>query len=262
MESSVTAALLEEYSMNRSEAVRNEIVLKNLGLVRACALSLRNTYIKYGEVDDVVNEGVIALMDAIETFDPTKGAKFETYASLKIRGAIIDYVRKQDWVPRPVRKFARDLDKANSILYNQYDRPPTNAELAEYLEISEEKLLRGMADASNTVTLSFEELLYEDNFEEGASSAGAEATDSRLLRQELRAVIAGAIDSLKERERQVVTLYYYKSMKYSDIAKVIGVSESRVCQINTKATLALKAALEPYIKGTAPEASGRQEVRT
>ncbi len=262
MESSVTAALLEEYSMNHSEAVRNEIVLKNLGLVRACALSLRNTYIKYGEVDDVVNEGVIALMDAIESFDPTKGAKFETYASLKIRGAIIDYVRKQDWVPRPVRKFARDLDKANSILYNQYDRPPTNAELAEYLEISEEKLLRGMADASNTVTLSFEELLYEDNFEEGSAAyAGVEATDSRLLRQELRAVIAGAIDSLKEKERQVVTLYYYKSMKYSDIAKVIGVSESRVCQINTKATLALKAALEPYIKGTAPVNSGGQEER-
>lgn len=94
MEGSVTAALLEEYSMSRSEAVRNEIVLKNLGLVRSCALSLRNTYIKYGEVGDVVNEGVIALMDAIETYDPSRGAKFETYASLKIRGAIIDYVRK------------------------------------------------------------------------------------------------------------------------------------------------------------------------
>ena len=138
MEGSVTAALLEEYSMSRSEAVRNEIVLKNLGLVRSCALSLRNTYIKYGEVGDVVNEGVIALMDAIETYDPSRGAKFETYASLKIRGAIIDYVRKQDWVPRPVRKFARDLDNANTILYNQYDRAPTTAELAEYLQISEE----------------------------------------------------------------------------------------------------------------------------
>ena len=90
---------------------------------------------------------------AIETYDPSRGAKFETYASLKIRGAIIDYVRKQDWVPRPVRKFARDLDNANTILYNQYDRAPTTAELAEYLQISEEKLLRGMADASNTVTL-------------------------------------------------------------------------------------------------------------
>lgn len=248
---STNAALLEEYGMSRSEELRNEIVLKNLGLVRACALSLRNTYIKYGDVDDVINEGVIALMEAIDSFDPTKGAKFETYASLKVRGAVIDYVRKQDWVPRPVRKFARDLDKANSILYNQYNRAPTNAELAEHLGITEEKLLRGMADASNAVTLSFEELLYEDNFEE--TPAGGESTDARLLRNERRQIIADAIAQLKEKERQVITLYYYKSMKYSDIAKVIGVSESRVCQINTKAILALKAALEPYIKGTEPE---------
>lgn len=249
MESS-NAALLEEYGMSRSEALRNEIVLKNLGLVRACALSLRNTFIKYGDVDDVVNEGVIALMEAIDSFDPAKGAKFETYASLKVRGAIIDYVRRQDWVPRPVRKFARDLDKANSILYNQYNRAPTNGELAEYLGMSEDKLLRGMADAANAVTLSFEELLYEDNFEDAPTADG---TDSRLLREERRRVIADAISSLREKERQVITLYYYKSMKYSDIAKVIGVSESRVCQINTKAMLALKAALEPYIRGNSPE---------
>ena len=245
MESS-NAALLEEYGMSRSEALRNEIVLKNLGLVRACALSLRNTFIKYGDVDDVVNEGVIALMEAIDSFDPAKGAKFETYASLKVRGAIIDYVRRQDWVPRPVRKFARDLDKANSILYNQYNRAPTNGELAEYLGMSEDKLLRGMADAANAVTLSFEELLYEDNFEDAPTAN--DGTDSRLLREERRRVIADAISSLREKERQVITLYYYKSMKYSDIAKVIGVSESRVCQINTKAMLALKAALEPYIR--------------
>lgn len=250
MESS-NAALLEEYGMSRSEALRNEIVLKNLGLVRACALSLRNTFIKYGDVDDVVNEGVIALMEAIDSFDPAKGAKFETYASLKVRGAIIDYVRRQDWVPRPVRKFARDLDKANSILYNQYNRAPTNGELAEYLGMSEDKLLRGMADAANAVTLSFEELLYEDNFEDAPTAN--DGTDSRLLREERRRVIADAISSLREKERQVITLYYYKSMKYSDIAKVIGVSESRVCQINAKAMLALKAALEPYIRGNSPE---------
>ncbi len=250
MESS-NAALLEEYGMSRSEALRNEIVLKNLGLVRACALSLRNTYIKYGDVDDVINEGVIALMEAIDSFDPAKGAKFETYASLKVRGAVIDYVRRQDWVPRPVRKFARDLDKANSILYNQYNRAPTNTELAEYLGMSEDKLLRGMADAANAVTLSFEELLYEDNFEDAPTAD--DGTDSRLLREERRRVIADAISSLREKERQVITLYYYKSMKYSDIAKVIGVSESRVCQINTKAMLALKAALEPYIRGNSPE---------
>lgn len=243
-----TAALLQDYLYSRDEAVRNEIVLKNLGLVRSCALALRNTYVKFGEVDDVINEGVIALMEAIETYNPDRGAKFETYATLKIRGAIIDYVRSQDWVPRSVRKFARDLDNANSVLYNQYNRMPTNAELSEYLEMSEEKLLKCMAEASTTVTLSFEELLYEDNFENHPMSAG-EATDAGVLREECRRVIAEAIDSLKEKEKQVITLYYYKNMKYSDIAKTLGISESRVCQINTKATLTLKTLLEPYIKG-------------
>ena len=243
-----TAALLQDYMYSRDEAVRNEIVLKNLSLVRGCALALRNTYIKFGDVDDVVNEGVIALMEAIETYDPERGAKFETYATLRIRGAIIDYVRSQDWVPRSVRKFARDLDNANSVLYNQYNRMPTTAELSEYMEMTEDKLLKCMAEASTTVTLSFEELLYEDNFEDHPTSAG-EATDAGVLREECRRVIAEAIDSLKEKEKQVITLYYYKNMKYSDIAKALGISESRVCQINTKATLTLKTLLEPYIKG-------------
>ncbi|MBQ4165172.1 MAG: sigma-70 family RNA polymerase sigma factor, partial [Oscillospiraceae bacterium] len=219
-----TAALLQDYLCSRDEAVRNEIVLKNLGLVRSCALSLRNMYIKFGDVDDVVNEGVIALMEAIESYDPDKGAKFETYATLKIRGAIIDFVRGQDWIPRSVRKFARDLDNANSSLYNQYNRMPTTAELSEYMEMSEEKLLKCMAEASTTVTLSFEELLYEDNFENHPASAG-EATDSAVLREECRRVIAEAIDSLKEKEKQVITLYYFKNMKYSDIAKALGISE-------------------------------------
>lgn len=242
-----TAALLQEYMCSRDEAVRNEIVLKNLGLVRSCAMAMRNMYIKYGDVDDVVNEGVIALMEAIESFDPDKGAKFETYASLKIRGAIIDFIRRQDWIPRSVRKFARDLDNATGSLYNQYNRVPTTAELSEFMDIPEDKLLRSMAEASTTVTLSFEELLYEDNFED--HPAIGEGSDASLLREECRRVIAEAIESLKEKERQVITLYYFKNMKYSDIAKALGISESRVCQINTKATLALKAMLEPYIKG-------------
>ena len=242
-----TAERIAEYKSSGDIALRNEIVLNCMGLVRSCAMSLRNMYIKSGDTDDVINEGVIALMDAIESFDDSKGARFETYASLRIRGAIIDYIRRQDWIPRSIRKFAKALDKANSALYNLYDRAPTTKELAQYLDITEEKLLRYMAEASCTVTLSFEELLYEDNFEEPPSPTAA--TDSQLMHDELRKTVAQAIDSLKERERQVITLYYYKNMKYSDIAKALGISESRVCQIHTKATLALKAQLEPYVKG-------------
>ncbi|MBD5130523.1 MAG: FliA/WhiG family RNA polymerase sigma factor [Ruminococcaceae bacterium] len=236
------------YQQSGEIALRNEIVLNNMGLVRSCAMSMRNMYIKHGDTDDVINEGVLALMDAIESFDPAKGAKFETYASLKIRGAIIDFLRKQDWIPRNVRKFARTLDKANSMLYNLNGRVPTTAELAEYLAMDEDKLLKQMAECSCTITLSFEELLYEDNIDEPAVDA---PSDSGLLREEMSREIANAIDELKDKERQVVTLYYYKNMKYSDIAKALGVSESRVCQIHTKAVLLLKAKLEPYFKGGA-----------
>lgn len=233
------------YRQNGDIALRNEIVLSNMGLVRACALSMRNMYIKFGETDDVINEGVLALMDAIETYDISKGAKFETYASLKIRGAIIDYIRKQDWIPRNVRKFSRMLDKANSMLYNLNGRVPSTAELAEYLKMDEGKLLKQMAECSCTLTLSFEELLYEDNFSEPSSE---DASDERLMRDELRRVIADAIGELKDKEREVITLYYYKNFKYSDIAKALGVTEGRVCQIHSKAILTLKAKLEPYYK--------------
>ena len=185
-------------------------------------------------------------MDAIESYDESHGAKFETYASLRIRGAIIYYIRKQDWVPRNIRKFTSALDKAYGILYNLNGRAPTTAELAEHLGMDEQKLLKRMSECSCTITLSFEELLYEDNFNEPQSLDTGEAD---LLREESSAVIAKAIDELRERERQVITLYYYKNMKYSDIAKALGVSEGRICQIHTKAVLELKAKLEPYFKG-------------
>lgn len=234
------------YHQNREIALRNEIVLNNMKLVRSCALSMRNMYAKYGSVDDVINEGVIALMDAIESFDPENGAKFETYASVKIRGAIIDFIRRQDWVPRNVRKFAKALDNANNMLYNLNGRVATTSELADYLKMDEDKLLSRMAECSGALTLSFEELLYEDNIDEPGM---ADASDAELLREELGNVIAEAINELKERERQVITLYYYKNFKYSDIAKALGLSEGRVCQIHTKAILGLKAKLEPYVKG-------------
>ena len=240
-----SAERIAVYRQSGDIAVRNDIVLKNMGLVRSCAMSMRNMYIKFGDVDDVINEGVLALMDAIESYDESHGAKFETYASLRIRGAIIDYIRKQDWVPRNVRKFAAALDKAYSLLYNQKGRAPTTAELAENLGMDEQKLLKRMSECSCTITLSFEELLYEDNFNEPQST---DTGDADLLREESSAVIAKAIDELRERERQVITLYYYKNMKYSDIAKALGVSEGRICQIHTKAVLELKTKLEPYFK--------------
>lgn len=232
-----------EYRETGNINLRNDIVLRYLELVRVIAVSLRNIYSKYASVDDIINEGVIALIGAIDTFDPDKNVKFETYANLKVKGAIIDYVRKQDWVPRQVRRFGKDMEAAYNELYSTLDRRPSNEEIAEHMGITKERLAKGMAEAAGAITLSFEELLYEDNF----NVEGSDGADSEMYKKELKTVIAEAIDNLKPKEKQVVTLYYYEKLKFSDIAKVLEVSESRVCQIHSKAILILKHSLQEYM---------------
>ena len=240
-------AMFEQYQQTKDIELRNEIVLRYMDVVKFVAVSTRGIYCKYAETDDIVNEGVLALIKAVESYDLQRGIKFETYASIKVKGAIIDFVRKQDWVPRPVRHFARLLDVAYNELYSELDRHPTNQELADHLGISKEKLLRSMADLAGTVTLSFEELLYEDNFE--SAFEGSETADQGLYEKELKEVLARAIDELKPREKQVISLYYYEKLKFGDIAKVLDVTESRVCQIHSKAMLLLKRKLQDYING-------------
>ena len=240
-------ALFEQYSQTKDIELRNEIVLRYMDVVKFVAVSTRGIYCKYAETDDIVNEGVLALIKAVETYDLQRGIKFETYASIKVKGAIIDFVRKQDWVPRPVRHFARVLDTAYNELYSELDRHPTNQELADYMGISKEKLLRSMADLAGTVTLSFEELLYEDNFE--TAFEGGDTADQELYEKELREMLVKAIDELKPREKQVISLYYYEKLKFGEIAKVLDVTESRVCQIHSKAMLLLKRKLQDYMNG-------------
>lgn len=240
------SALLETYRQTGDYEIRNKIILKHMDLVRYHAMALRNTYAKYAEHDDIINEGVLALMQAVDTFDPTRNAKFETYASLKIRGAIIDFVRKQDILPRQVRKFSKELDQAFSELFSRFERAPTNDELAEYMGIPRDKLEKGMADANAAVTVSFEELLYEDHLE--LLGTKPDDTDSALYQKELKFLIEKAIEGLKPKEKQVVTLYYFERLKFSEIAQVLGVTESRVSQIHTKAMLWLKHQLEEYIQ--------------
>jgi len=239
-------SLFLKYKENRDVGIRNELVLIYMPIVKYIAISLRNVYAKYGDLDDIVNEGVIALIGAVETFDTGRGVKFETYANLKIKGAIIDFVRKQDWIPRQVRRFGKDLDETYNCLYNELGRSPTNSEIAERLGMTKERFAKNMADAAGSMTLSFEELLYEDNFNCKNTDEGE--ADRNLYEKELKQIIAEAIDSLNPKEKQVISLHYYEKLKFIEIAKVIGVTESRVCQIHSKSMLLLKRRLEEYIK--------------
>jgi len=241
--------LFQKYKATGDISIRNEIVLLYMDTVKYTALNLRNIYAKGYDVDDLVNEGVIALIAAAETFDLDRGFKFETYATIKVKGAIIDYIRKQDWIPRQVRRFGRELDEAYGTLYHKFDRHPTNHELAEHMGLTDEQFTKRLADTAGVNTLSFEELLYEDNFSVyNGLNPSEDLADSRLYAKEQKRVIADAIASLNPKEQQVVSLYYYEKLKLREIAEVLGVTESRVCQIHSKCMLLLKQRLEGYIK--------------
>lgn len=240
-------SLIHKYRQTNDEKYRNDLIMKHIDIVRFAALSIRNMAVKFADYDDLINEGVISLINAIETFDENKGAKFETYASLKVRGGLIDFIRKQDWVPRNVRKFSKELDIAFSKLYNELGRVPEDEELAVELDMNYDKFQRTLAQSANAVTLSFEELIFEDSIDRLSSRNDSEGVDFAILEKELKNVIKIAIGELKPKEKQVITLYYYKRLKFSDIAKVLSVTESRISQIHSKAILTLKTKLEEYL---------------
>ena len=233
--------LLEKYRLTGDMNVRNEIVLMYMDLVKMIAVSMRNIYTGYAESDDIINEGVIALM-------AEKNVKFETYAGIRIKGAVIDYLRKLDRVPRTLRKLSKQLDDNYARLNSELCRTPTDEELAESMNMTTAQLSKLMANTAGMITLSFEELLYEDNLDENIS-ASSETADAKMYEREKKQVIADAVATLPEKEKQVVTMYYYERLKYSEIAKVMSITQSRVCQIHSKAMLTLKNKLESYING-------------
>lgn len=237
--------LFDRYKQTPDKALRNEIVMRSMHIVRYAVLSTRNMYRRYADDDDISNEAVIALMSAVDSFDPKKNVKFDTYASIKVRGAIIDYIRRQDSVPRGVRKFIRDYDSAYSALYTELDREPTREETAERLGITTEKLDSCLSKSAAASTLSFEELLFEGF--DMADETGESEAEAKLMLSERRSQLVQAIDSLKEKEKTVITLYYYEKLKYSEIAQVLGISESRVCQIHTKAVDKLREKISGYM---------------
>jgi RNA polymerase sigma factor for flagellar operon FliA len=212
---------------------------------------MRGTYKNYAQLDDVVNQGIIALIDAVEKFEPAKGFKFETFASIKVKGAIIDYIRSQDWIPRRLRKMSADLDEAYNSLYSELGRQPTNQEVAKSLNITTEQLDRIMESTYNFTLLSYEEVVWQKMSamgDEPSIDSVEESPERRLIEKELKEQLAVAVDALNERERTVISLYYYENLKLKEIAEVLGVTESRVCQIHSSAILKMKKMMKDYIE--------------
>lgn len=241
--------LWKEYKKNRSDLLRDNLIKKYLYLVKYVAGRIAIGLPPNIEFGDLVSYGILGLFDAIEKYDVNQGNKFETYAVTRIRGAIMDELRKLDWAPRLLRKRAREIDKKCKELEDRYGRMATDDELAKGLRISVGELNHLYSELSSTTFLSLDEVWQNENGNKPISRLQT-IEDSLLTNQfsyihrnEVAEFLSKAIESLPEKEKLVVVLYYYENLTLREIGQVLNVSESRVCQIHTKIIFRLRSYL-------------------
>ena len=243
--------LLLLYKSSGCQELKWPLALRYVGLVRSIALQVRGVYSSFAQVDDIINEGVLALVGAIDKFDPDKGIKFETFVSKRIRGAVIDLARRQDWVPRSVRRKAREIDQASSELYAELGRYPTDDEIAKRLGVSGQQYQEDLSNLSLCNLLSLDSI-FDDQEQGGtdvADNGGMGRPEDSLLRQEMLDTLTEGITSLRENEQMVVSLYYRKNLSMKEIAQVMEVSEPRISQIHSRAIQKLRLYMTRYMNG-------------
>ena len=232
-----------------SPDMREKLILHYAPLVKYVASRVATGLPASVEQADLVSYGMFGLIDALGKFEPGRGNKFETYAIPRIKGAIIDELRAMDWVPRSVRFKAREIDKAHTDLESMLKRAPSEQEMAERLGITKRELHDVVSQISFVSVLALDEMVNvgSDRGEqvsllETLADRGIDPT-SNVDAQETRGLLAAAINSLSEREKIVVTLYYFEGLTLAEIGEILGVTESRVCQIHTKAVGGLRGQL-------------------
>jgi len=245
-----TQSLWLEYRRTGDLKIRDRLVLTYAPLVKYVAGRLGSGLPAHVDEGDLVSYGLLGLMGAIDRYDPSRDVKFETYAIARIKGQIIDELRAMDWVPRSVRSRARDIERAIVELEAKTGRAPTDAEIAGKLGISEDELGESLSEIARSSIAALDELWTVSGsggdqvaLIDTIEDEGAPDPQGSLSQTEMREAIADAIARLPEREKLVVTLYYYEELTLREIGEVLGVTESRVSQLHTKAILRLKAHL-------------------
>lgn len=241
--------LWDEYFRTKSDAAREKLILEYVPLVKVVAGRL-SMYLGYNvDYEDLCSYGIFGLIDSIDKFDKEKDVKFETYASLRIRGAILDQIRKLDWIPRTVRQRQRQLDQTMRDLENELGRPANEEEIAKRLGISDEELneWQSQCKVGNVVSLNeYLETGADISNEAGGASRHFDSPESAFLKDELKGKLIDALELLTEKEKNVVVLYYYEELTLKEISNVLDVSESRVSQLHTKALNKMKGVLGKY----------------
>nr|CAA9316801.1 MAG: RNA polymerase sigma factor [uncultured Nocardioidaceae bacterium] len=226
------AGLWKQYGRSHDLELRNRLVLHYAPLVKYVVGRVRSGLPKNVDDADLVSDGVIGLMDAIDKFEPSRGLKFQTYAVPRIRGAIIDGLRASDWVPRSVRAKAREIERVQVTLESRLGHTPDDSEISHELQISVKELRQVLSKAAHTSLASIDEL--------GGVEDIAPVTGDLLEDQETQEALMYAIGDLPERDRIIVALYYFEGLTLSEIGQVLGVTESRVSQLHSRIAVALR----------------------
>jgi RNA polymerase sigma factor for flagellar operon FliA len=245
--------LLRELKENNTDippTLKEQIVLEHAPLIRYIVNRIAVRLPSHIDLDDLHNTGVIGLMDAIEKYDPDKNCKFKTYAEFRIKGAILDQLRSLDWVPRSVRQKSRRLERAYGEVEQRLGRTASDEEVADSLGLQIEKFHELLNQVRGVSLVNLEEIRGGSDGDRSGSFADivedvhSENPFASLKLHETKQLIAETISTLPEKERLVVSLYYYEDLNMKEIGAILGITESRVCQIHTKAVLRLRAKLK------------------
>ena len=242
--------LWKEYKKNGSNEIKDKLIINYAPIVKYVAGRVSINLPSNIDMSDLISYGMFGLIDAIDKFDMKREIKFETYSITRIKGAIVDELRSLDWVPRSVRHLGRELEKCYQEFQNKNRRAPSEKELAEVMDLPIEKLHELFNKLSNSSVLALEEMKIFDGSSDGlplmniVQNKKGEDPSEMFDSRELRKTLSETIKKLPEREKIIVTLYYYEGLTLKEIGEVLGITESRVSQLRTKATISLKSDLK------------------
>ncbi len=242
------SAVWSRYKRVGKQTDRDDLIVYYAPLVKFVASRIAAGLPQTVDQSDLISYGMFGLIDAITKFDPERGFKFETYAVSRIKGAVLDELRSIDWVPRSVRSKAKSVERAMAKLEAKHHRPPTDAEVAEELDVTQSQLANMYKQISSLGVVALDEMLAGgdgDSLTLGDTLADRrDGPGTTYERSESRQLLAQAINKMSEREKIVLTLYYYENLTLAEIGGVLGVTESRVCQIHTKAVIQLRSRMD------------------
>lgn len=249
MDETARKKLWADYAKTRQADIREKIILEYAPLVKVVAGRL-SMYLGYNvEYEDLVSYGIFGLIDAIDKFDSLKEVKFETYASLRIRGAILDQIRKMDWIPRTIRQKQKKIDAVIREVETQKGRPATDEEIAAGLGISDSEYMKWQSQMKITGVISLNEYLEQGSEipSDRHASGQFDSPEKAIEQSELAKVLKDSLTLLTEKERKVIELYYYEELTLKEISHILEVTESRISQLHTKALQKMKTKMGDYM---------------